>query len=84
MRIVRLGRWLLRKCKMVWTWRLRRIARRLEGAEMKNRIHISWGFVIEATILGLLIGVGIEKCGEHIGEGISRIEITVVKGATNG
>ena len=51
---------------------------------MKNSIHLSWGFIIEAIILGLLIGIGIEKCGKHIGEGISGIKITVVQGETNG
>lgn len=50
---------------------------------MKTDINFNWGFVIEAIVLGLLIGMGIESCGKHIGKGISEIKITVVQGATN-
>lgn len=50
---------------------------------MKNDINFNWGFIIEALILGLLIGMGIESCGKHIGKGISEIKITVVQGTTN-
>lgn len=46
--------------------------------EMKHKI--SWGFIIEAIILGLFIGIGIENCGKHIGKGISEIKITVITG----
>ena len=49
---------------------------------MNHRIDISWGFIIEAIILGLFIGIGIENCGKHIGKGISEIKITVITGET--
>ena len=42
-------------------------------------INIHWGFIIESIILSLIIGMGIESCGKHIGEGISQIRITIVK-----
>ena len=45
---------------------------------MNHRIDISWGFIIEAVILGLFIGIGVESCGRHIGRGISEIKITVI------
>ena len=47
---------------------------------MKNDINFHWGFVIEAIVIGLLIGWGVEACGKHIGKGISEIKITVVTG----
>lgn len=47
---------------------------------MDRGINIHWGFIIESIILGFFIGVGIESCGKHIGEGISQIKITIVKG----
>lgn len=48
--------------------------------EMKHKRVISWGFIVEAIILGLFIGIGIENCGKHIGKGISEIKITVITG----
>ena len=50
---------------------------------MKHDINFHWGLVIEAIALGLLIGLGIEACGRHIGKGISEIKIAIVQGATN-
>ena len=50
---------------------------------MKTDINFSWGFIIEAIILGLLIGWGIESCGKHIGKGLSEIKIEIVQGANN-
>ena len=47
---------------------------------MNHRIDISWGFIVEAIILGLFIGIGAESCGRHIGRGISEIKITVITG----
>ena len=47
--------------------------------EVNHRIDISWGFIIEAIILGLFIGSGIRSCGKYIGEGISEIKITVMQ-----
>ena len=47
---------------------------------MKHEIDISWGFIVEAIILGLFIGIGIQNCGKYIGKGISEIKITVMTG----
>ena len=45
---------------------------------MIHKIEISWGFIIEAIILGFFLGIGIESCGRYIGKGISEIKITVM------
>lgn len=45
-----------------------------------RNLHLHWGFIIESVILGFFIGIGIESCGKHIGEGISKIKITIVQG----
>lgn len=47
---------------------------------MKHKIDIRWGFIIEAIILGLFIGIGVQSCGKHIGKGISEVKITVMTG----
>ena len=47
---------------------------------MNHRIDISWGFIFEAIILGLFIGIGIQSCGKYIGKGISEIKVTVIAG----
>lgn len=44
----------------------------------KHNVHISWGLVVEAIILGLLIGGGISTCGKHIGEGLKSLTVNVV------
>lgn len=43
-------------------------------------INIRWGFIVEAIILGIIIAIGIENAGRHIGKGMSQIKITIVQG----
>ena len=43
-----------------------------------HNVHISWGLVVEAIILGLLIGGGISECGKHIGKGLKSLTVNVV------
>lgn len=44
----------------------------------KHNVHISWGLVVEALILGLLIGGGISECGKHIREGLKSLTVNVI------
>lgn len=44
----------------------------------KHNVHISWGLVVEAIILGLLIGGGISECGKHIGNGLKSLNMNIV------
>ena len=50
----------------------------MNGNGSKHNVHISWGLVAEALILGLLIGGGISTCGKHIGEGLKSLTVNVI------
>lgn len=44
----------------------------------KHNVHFDWGFIVEALILGVLIGGGISECGKHIGNGLKSLKVNIV------